>query len=133
MSNDKFSDQPTSAGLRLGLDWDGTISCYWPELRRLVACSGAIVIITLNDEITKTIAANVLGATEDRIEVCICPDDRVEDYFRWKAESCLARSIQLMIDDDLHVAQACWAAGVPTLLVAERDSEMTERVGRVAF
>lgn len=114
-----LEDSP-SADLRLGLDWDGTVSCYAPELSLLARLAAQVVIVTLNDEITVDVASGKLGVGAGRILVCICPDDRIEDYGVWKAETCRAQSIHLMIDDDHTVTQACWAAGVPALLVVER-------------
>ncbi len=114
------------AGLRLGLDWDGTISCYAPELALLARIATHVVVITLNDEITTERANHALGIGVEKIVVCICPEDRIDDYPAWKAQMCRSHAIQLMIDDDHFVAKACWSAGIPALLVRERDFEESE-------
>lgn len=103
----------------LGLDWDGTISCYGPELSLLSSRADRVVIITLNDEIDAIIAAETLSLDIAAIEVSICPDVEVETYAQWKSAECLRYGVHLMIDDDEHVANACRSAGIPTLLVQE--------------
>lgn len=107
--------------MRLGLDWDGTISCYGPELSQLARQARRVAVITVNDEITAVRAANALGIEVQRVDVVVCPDEHIERYDLWKAEVCLALQIDLMIDDDARVASACWAAGIPALLVVERS------------
>ena len=106
--------------MRLGLDWDGTISCYGPELSLLARHAVRVVVITVNDEITVARVAEMLGTDTEFIDVVICPDEHIERYHMWKAETCSALRIDLMIDDDARVAAACWAAGVPALHVVER-------------
>lgn len=111
---------PENPLFHLGLDWDGTISCYAPELSLLARLAARVTIVTVNDEITVNLASDKLGIDIDRLAVCICPDERIEDYAAWKAETCRRHNIQLMIDDDHTVTNACWAAGVPALLIVER-------------
>ena len=112
--------------LHLGLDWDGTISCYTTELQRLAQQASQISIITVNDEITLTLANQTLGIEQDKISVLICPDERLDDYPIWKAETCLIRNVSLMIDDEYPVVQACWQNGVPALWVRERHFSETK-------
>ena len=104
----------------LGLDWDGTASHYRREVAMLAAQSSRVVIITLNDTITKASASRWLGVEPERVQVEHCPDDRVEDYWAWKAERCTAQGVALMIDDDRFVSEACWTAGIPCLWVVEK-------------
>ena len=103
----------------LGLDWDGTISCYGPELSLLSVRADRVVVITLNDEITPAIAAKVLSFDLSRVEVTICPDEQIETYASWKSAECLRLGVSLMIDDDTNVVNNCRSAGIPTLLVRE--------------
>lgn len=105
----------------LGLDWDGTISCYVTELRLLAHQASQISIITVNDEITLSLASQTLAIEQDKISLLICPDDRLDDYAIWKAESCLIYNINLMIDDEYPVVQACWQHGIPALWIRERS------------
>lgn len=112
--------------LNLGLDWDGTISCYFPELGLLAQQAAKVVIITINDEITVEQAAKTLNIDEESVSVWICPDERIDDYGVWKAETCLAHDISLMIDDELPVVTACWSVGVPALLVVKRGLTETK-------
>jgi len=112
-------DVKTDATFILGLDWDGTISCYGPELSLLSARADRVVIITLNDEIDTAIAAKALSLDKTLIEVSICPDENIETYAHWKSAECLRYGVCLMIDDDINVVNACRSAGIPALLVQE--------------
>ena len=110
----------------LGLDWDGTISCYATELHLLAEQASQISIITVNDEITLTLASQTLNIKQDKISVIICPDERLDDYAIWKAEMCLTHHINLMIDDEYPVVQACWQNGIPALWIRERSFSETK-------
>lgn len=85
--------------LHLSLNWDGTTSCYSPEFGILAQQAVHISIITLNDEITVAHAVQTLGVDDAVVKVYICPDERINDYGIWKAETCLAQGVSLMIDN----------------------------------
>lgn len=117
-----------SEPLVLGLDWDGTISCFAEPLAVLSRHANHVVIITVNDEITPSLAAETLGIAHNRIVIEVCPDERIEDYALWKAERCRTHGVMVMIDDDEHVVAACVASGIPALLVAERPHPQPRRM-----
>ena len=112
--------------LHLGLDWDGTISCYTTELHLLAQLASHISIITVNDEINLALATQTLGIDQNKISIYICPDERLDDYPVWKAETCLIHHVNLMVDDEYPVVQACWKNGIPALWVRERHFDETQ-------
>lgn len=104
----------------LGLDWDGTVSDYQGAFALLSSLAGMVVIVTVNETVTASIAAKTLMISIDRIKVCICPDDRLTDYPRWKAEQCIQHGVLVMFDDDPAVIDCCIAMGVMAVGVRER-------------
>jgi hypothetical protein len=99
-------------GLRLGLDWDDTVTAYPAAFRLLSRGFRSVVIITLNHGLTLAEAESRLGRKIDRIEYC--PDDAViggESHI-WKARTCRRLGVDLMFDDDIEVVEACLKAGV---------------------
>lgn len=103
----------------LGLDWDGTVSCYAQPLGLLAAISGHVEIITLNPSITREHAAEVLGVSQGSVSVTTCPAERIVDFQEWKAERCTALRVSLMFDDDYGVIAACRRRGISAIAVAE--------------
>lgn len=107
----------------LALDWDGTITSYPDALTAMAGRFDRVVVVTMNDTVTATMAATALSLPVARILVEICPDDDSMDfsgYATWKARTCLRHGALLMIDDDPGVISACQQAGVPALLVSPR-------------
>lgn len=105
----------------LALDWDGTVTAHAGALAVLAQRFDRVVIVTMNDTVTASMAAAALSYAESRIAVEICPDNQDMDfdgYAVWKARTCQAHGVRLMIDDDPGVVSACRSAGVPALLVA---------------
>jgi hypothetical protein len=105
--------------LTIGLDWDGVISDYAPALSFLVQLFQYCVVITLNDEITNTIASQTLNLELARLKLEICPDNRIDDYYRWKAEMCIKHHVNLMFDDDPEVILACLEVNIHAITVRE--------------
>jgi hypothetical protein len=99
-------------GLRLGLDWDDTVTAYPAAFRLLSRGFRSVVIITLNHGLTPADAESRLGRKINRIEYC--PDDAViagESHI-WKARTCRRLGVDLVFDDDIEVVEACLKAGV---------------------
>ncbi len=99
----------------LGLDWDGTLTDYAPAFAKVAALCTHVVIITLNREITLEMAASELSLSSDRIRVCVCPDDRFDDYDHWKSEQCILHHVSVMFDDDPCVIDRCLSIGVAAI------------------
>ncbi len=96
----------------LGLDWDDTASAFPEAFAVLASRFQECVVITLNDDITATLACELLKIPTVKIEVC--PYSR-QDFSAWKIEMCRKHEVSLMIDDDRDIIQACEAAGIPAL------------------
>lgn len=103
----------------LALDWDGTVSCYAEPLGLIARVAQRVVIVTLNDEVSSSIAAAALGIPPARVSVDVCPEERVEDYPQWKVERCRAHGASLVIDDDVLVVRACFQSRIPAICVTE--------------
>ena len=119
-------------GLRLGLDWDDTVTDYPAAFGLLCRAFGSVVIITLNQGVTVAEAERRLGCRIERIEYC--PDDVVigGTSHIWKAETCRRLGVDLMFDDDLDVVKACLkegvqAIGVTPLLGGESAGDRSRR------
>jgi len=105
--------------LIIGLDWDGTVSDYSEAFAFIVQLFDSIVIITVNDEMTTNIAANTLKIPSNRVTVKICPNERLDTHEQWKAEICVAFSVDIMFDDNPDVVLACKKRGIHAITVRE--------------
>jgi hypothetical protein len=103
--------------LRLGLDWDDTVTDCPAAFGLIGRMFQSVVIITLNHGVTIKEAERRLGCRIDRVEHC--PDDVVIAGLShiWKAETCIRLGVDLMFDDDLDVVGACRKAGIQAIWV----------------
>jgi hypothetical protein len=104
----------------LCLDFDETITSYPEGFSQLCLLSWSIVIVTLNANVTEKICRKILNIAEDRkVQVEICPYDRLYDYDQWKVEMVMKHNGFIMFDDDDNVYRACKNAGIPCIKVGE--------------
>lgn len=103
----------------LGLDWDGTVSCYAAPLRLIATMADRVVIITLNAAITPEQAGTTLGMPAERVAVAVCPHHRLPDFPVWKAEQCVELGVSLLFDDEHRVIAECRRKGIMAIAVAE--------------
>ncbi len=111
----------------LGLDWDDTVTTYTKGLSKLAECAYAIHIITLNPDVTESIARKILNV---RIQVPITVhimSSQVYDTTKydngigaWKAKVADANWVDLMIDDMQEVVDECLKIGIPAIQVKAR-------------
>lgn len=105
-------------GLRLGLDWDDTVTDYPAALALLCRAFGSVVIVTLNHGVTIEEAERRLGCKIEGIEYC--PDEAViaGRSHVWKAETCRRLDVDLMFDDDPDVVKACIEVDIQAIGIA---------------
>lgn len=103
----------------LGLDWDGTVSCYAAPLGLIATMADRVVIITLNAAITPAQAGTALGVPAEQVTVAVCPHHRVADFSVWKAEQCVGFGVSLLFDDEHRVITECRRRGIMAIAVAE--------------
>ena len=111
----------------LGLDWDDTVTTYTKGLSKLAECAYEIHIITLNPDVTESIARKILNV---RIQVPITVhimSSQVYDTTKydngigvWKAKVADANWVDLMIDDMQEVVEECLKIGIPAIQVKAR-------------
>ena len=111
--------------MRIGLDWDDTVTEYAQGLSKLVECASELHIITLNPDVTEKLAKDVLKF-DNHLTVHIMPDNgfdtSAEDVGvgKWKANKCVELGVELMIDDLQSVIDECLKLGVPAIQVQAR-------------
>ena len=106
--------------MRIGLDYDDTITAY-PEAMKVLARSNTIIVVTLNTEITPFQLQQILGSRPEH--VLVMPDNEFDTTSEdvgvglWKAKMCEEYRLDLMIDDLQSVCEACTNIGIPSIQV----------------
>lgn len=116
---DKLRNSHTDS--TLALDWDGTTSDYPFAFFELAKRFDKIIIVTVNERISRNIVCNYLQRAAEEVNIFCCPDEKLGEVAEWKAQICNDENVALMFDDDPRVVRACHSLGVNAICVRERE------------